>query len=247
MYDKIRYVYETAVPLGTAVFCQNDSFLFSSLILSQFEFLVDKINSYNDLVNVLASSVGALSNPSKIEATFKSVIKSDISLNTIRQYIEYLKDAFVINEALRYEVKGRKYIGTPVKYYFEDVGLRNARLGFRQVEETHLMENIIYNELRKRGFQVDVGVVNKRAKNDEGCITRKQLEVDFVANKGSLRYYIQSAYSLPNAEKIRQEKASLKSINDSFKKIIIVKDVIKVNHDEDGITIMRKIHTGISE
>ena len=134
MYDKIRYVYETAVPLGTAVFCQNDSFLFSSLILSQFEFLVDKINSYNDLVNVLASSVGALSNPSKIEATFKSVIKSDISLNTIRQYIEYLKDAFVINEALRYEVKGRKYIVTPVKYYFEDVGLRNARLGFRQVE-----------------------------------------------------------------------------------------------------------------
>lgn len=247
MYDKIRYVYETAVPLGTAVFCQNDSFLFSSLILSQFEFLVDKINSYNDLVNVLASSVGALSNPSKIEATFKSVIKSDISLNTIRQYIEYLKDAFVINEALRYEVKGRKYIGTPVKYYFEDVGLRNARLGFRQVEETHLMENIIYNELRKREFQVDVGVVNKRAKNDEGCITRKQLEVDFVANKGSLRYYIQSAYSLPDAEKIRQEKASLKSINDSFKKIIIVKDVIKVNHDEDGITIMRKIHTVMSE
>lgn len=208
---------------------------------------IEKIHELSDLINVLASSVGALSNPSKIEATFKSVIKSDISLNTIRQYIEYLKDAFVINEALRYEVKERKYIGTPVKYYFEDVGLRNARLGFRQVEETHLMENIIYNELRKRGFQVDVGVVNKRAKNDEGCITRKQLEVDFVANKGSLRYYIQSAYSLPNAEKIRQEKASLKSINDSFKKIIIVKDVIKVNHDEDGITIMRKIHTGISE
>ena len=208
---------------------------------------IEKIHELSDLINVLASSVGALSNPSKIEATFKSVIKSDISLNTIRQYIEYLKDAFVINEALRYEVKGRKYIGTPVKYYFEDVGLRNARLGFRQVEETHLMENIIYNELRKRGFQVDVGVVNKRAKNDEGCITRKQLEVDFVANKGSLRYYIQSAYSLPDAEKIRQEKASLKSINDSFKKIIIVKDVIKVNHDEDGITIMRKIHTGISE
>ena len=170
---------------------------------------IEKIHELSDLVNVLASSVGALSNPSKIEATFKSVIKSDISLNTIRQYIEYLKDAFVINEALRYEVKGRKYIGTPVKYYFEDVGLRNARLGFRQVEETHLMENIIYNELRKRGFQVDLGVVNKRAKNDEGCITRKQLEVDFVANKGSLRYYIQSAYSLPNAEKIRQEKASL--------------------------------------
>ena len=199
---------------------------------------IEKIQELSDLVNVLASSVGALSNPSKIEATFKSVIKSDISLNTIRQYIEYLKDAFVINEALRYDVKGRKYIGTPVKYYFEDVVLRNARLGFRQVEETHLMENIVYNELRKRGFQVDVGVVNKRTKNDEGSITRKQLEVDFVANKGSLRYYIQSAYSLPDAEKIRQEKASLNSINDSFKKIIIVKDVINVKHDEDGITIM---------
>lgn len=199
---------------------------------------IEKVQELNDLINVLASTIGALSNPSKIEATFKSVIQSDISLNTIRQYIEHLKDAFVINEAQRYDVKGRKYIGTPVKYYFEDIGLRNARLGFRQVEETHLMENIIYNELRMRGFQVDVGVVQKRERTEEGTSIKKQLEIDFIANKGSKRYYIQSAYSIPDTEKMKQEKASLINVADSFKKIIIVKDVINVRHDEDGITIM---------
>lgn len=199
---------------------------------------IEKVQELNDLINVIASTIGALSNPSKIKATFKSAIQSDISLNTIRQYIEYLKDAFVINEAQRYDVKGRKYIGTPVKYYFEDVGLRNARLGFRQVEETHIMENIIYNELRIRGFQVDVGVVQKREKNEVGAFTKKQLEIDFIANQGSKKYYIQSAYSLPDAEKMKQEKASLINVNDSFKKIIVVKDVINVRHDEDGITIM---------
>ena len=199
---------------------------------------IEKVQELNDLINVLASTIGALSNPSKIEATFKSVIQSDISLNTIRQYIEHLKDAFVINEAQRYDVKGRKYIGTPVKYYFEDIGLRNARLGFRQVEETHLMENIIYNELRMRGFQVDVGVVQKRERTEEGTSIKKQLEIDFIANKGSKRYYIQSAYSIPDTEKMKQEKESLINVADSFKKIIIVKDVINVRHDEDGITIM---------
>ncbi len=199
---------------------------------------IEKVHELNDLINVIASTIGALSNPSKIEATFKSVIQSDISLNTIRQYIEYLKDAFVINEAQRYDVKGRKYIGTPVKYYFEDIGLRNARLGFRQVEETHLMENIIYNELRMRGFQVDIGVVQKREKNEKGAFTKKQLEIDFIANQGSRKYYIQSAFSLPDAGKIKQEKASLINVNDSFKKIIVVKDVINVQHDEDGITTM---------
>lgn len=196
---------------------------------------IDRIQELNDLINVLASSIGALTNPTKIEGTFRSVIQSNISVNTIRQYIEYLKDAFVITEAQRFDVKGRKYIGTPVKYYFEDVGLRNARLGFRQVEETHLMENIIYNELRMRGFKVDVGVVQKRERDAEGVTAKKQLEVDFVATLGSKKYYIQSAYSLPDAEKIKQEKASLISINDSFKKIIIVKDVINVRHDEDGV------------
>lgn len=199
---------------------------------------IEKEQELNDLINVIASTIGALSNPSKIEATFRSVIQSDISLNTIRQYIEYLKDAFVINEAQRYDVKGRKYIGTPVKYYFEDIGLRNARLGFRQMEETHIMENIIYNELRMRGFQVDVGVVPKREKNEEGVFTKKQLEIDFIANQGSRRYYIQSAFSLPDAEKMKQEKASLINVSDSFKKMIVIKDVINVRHDEDGITII---------
>ena len=199
---------------------------------------IEKIQELNDLINVLASGIGSLSNPSKIAATFKSVIQSNISLNTIRQYIEYLKDAFVISEAVRYDVKGRKYIGTPVKYYFEDVGLRNARLEFRQIEETHLMENIIYNELKIMGYSVDIGVVQKRVRANDGATSNRQLKIDFVANKGSKRCYIQSAYAMPDAEKIKQEKMSLNSINDSFKKIIIVKDVINVRHDEDGITIM---------
>lgn len=199
---------------------------------------IEKVQELNDLINILASAMGSLTNPSKIAATFKSVIQSDISLNTVRQYIEYLKDAFIISEANRYDVKGRKYIGTPLKYYFEDTGLRNARLGFRQIEETHLMENIIYNELRIRGFQVDVGMVQKRTRNEYQRQKKKQLEVDFVANQGSKRYYIQSAFRLPDAEKEKQEKESLLNISDSFKKIIIVKDVINVQHDQDGITTM---------
>ncbi len=199
---------------------------------------IEKVQELNDLINVLASAVGSLSNPSKIQATFKSVIQSDISLNTIRQYIGYLQDAFIINEAVRYDVKGRKYIGTPLKYYFEDIGLRNARLGFRQIEETHLMENVIFNELRARGFQVDVGVVPKRVMTQEGRYERSRLEIDFVASMGSRRYYIQSAFAIPDAEKERQEKASLLNVKDSFKKIVIVKDIINVKRDEDGITTM---------
>ncbi len=199
---------------------------------------IEKIHEMNDLINVLASSIGGLSNPSKILATFKTVIKSDISLNTIKQYIEYLEDAFIVSEALRYDVKGRKYIGTPLKYYFEDVGLRNARLGFRQVEETHLMENIVYNELRMRRFRVDVGMVSTRTRNAAGRQEQRQLEIDFIANMGSRRYYIQSALSLPDEEKLQQEKASLLHVRDSFKKIILVKDVINVRRDEDGITTM---------
>ena len=165
-------------------------------------------------------------------------MQSNISGNTIRQYIEYLEDAFVINKANRYNVKGRKYIETPLKYYFEDVGLRNARLGFRQIEETHIMENIVYNELRSRGYSVDVGVVEKRGVNSEGKTERIYLEIDFIANLGSKRYYIQSAFSMPTEDKRLQEKASLINVNDSFKKIILVKDVINVTRDEDGITTM---------
>ncbi len=199
---------------------------------------VDKEEALNTLIDILASGIGSLTNPSKISSTFKSVLKSDISSNTIRTYIEYLKDAFILNEAHRYDVKGRKYIGSPLKYYFEDVGIRNARLGFRQIEETHIMENIIYNELRVRGYAVDVGVVNTRYKANDDKYKRKSLEVDFIANLGSKRYYIQSAFSLPNEEKIRQEKASLLGVNDSFKKIVLVKDVLKVSRDINGICTM---------
>ena len=199
---------------------------------------IDKTQELEDLVNILASAIGSLTNVPKIEATFRSVLQSNISGNTIRQYIEYLEDAFVINKANRYNVKGRKYIGTPLKYYFEDVGLRNARLGFRQIEETHIMENIVYNELRSRGYSVDVGVVEKRGVNREGKTERTYLEIDFIANLGSKRYYIQSAFSMPTEEKRMQERASLINVNDSFKKIILVKDVMNVTRDEYGITTM---------
>ena len=199
---------------------------------------IEKTQELEDLVNILASAIGSLTNVPKIESTFRSVLRSKISRNTIRQYIEYLEDAFIIHKADRYNVKGRKYIGTPVKYYFEDVGLRNARLGFRQVEETHLMENIIYNELRSRGYEVDVGIVEKRKKDASGKAERKQLEIDFVANKGSQRYYIQSAFAMPDEQKQKQEKMSLLQVKDSFKKIIVVKDVVNVTRDENGITTM---------
>ena len=199
---------------------------------------VEKTQELEDLINILASAIGSLINIPKIEATFRTVLKSNISGNTIRQYVEYLEDAFIINKANRYNVKGRRYIGTPMKYYFEDVGLRNARLGFRQVEETHLMENIIYNELRSRGFSVDVGVVEKRSKDESGEAKRIQLEIDFVANLGSRRYYIQSAFALPDEDKKKQEKRPLLEVRDSFKKIIIVKDPVNVTRDENGVTTM---------
>ena len=199
---------------------------------------IEKTQKLENLINVLASAIGSLTNPPKIQATFKSSIGSAISINTIRQYIEYLEDAFIISKAQRYNVKGRKYIGTPLKYYFEDIGLRNARLGFRQVEETHLMENIIYNELRYRGYSVDVGVVEKREMSENGKQIRKALEIDFVANLGSQRYYIQSALSMPTPQKQIQEKTSLINVADSFKKIIIVKDIVNVKRDENGIVTM---------
>ena len=199
---------------------------------------IEKTQELEDLVNILASSIGSLTNVSKIENTFKSVVQSNISANTLRQYIEYLEDAFIIHKANRYNLKGRKYIGTPVKYYFEDVGLRNARLNFRQTEEPHIMENIIYNELRSRGYSVDIGIVEKRALNSSGKSERSQFEIDFVANLGSRRYYIQSAFAITTEEKRIQEKNSLMQIKDSFKKIIVVKDVVNVTRDEYGITTM---------
>lgn len=196
-----------------------------------------KTQEFEQLTDVVASSIGSLTSPSKLEATFKSVIQSSVSANTIALYLGYLEEAFLIEEAQRFDVKGRKYIGSPKKYYFEDVGLRNARLSFRQVEETHLMENILYNELRIRGYSVDVGVVEER-RVEGGKEKRSRLEVDFVANLGSQRFYIQSALHLPDEQKMRQEKASLERIDDSFRKIILVRDVVKPTRDERGIEVM---------
>ena len=198
---------------------------------------VGKSGEFEDLLNVLASSISSLTNPLKIKNTFKSQLNSNISDNTVRQYIEYMEEAFLISKAQRYDVKGRKYIGSPVKYYFEDLGLRNARIGFRQIKENHIMENIIYTELRLRGFNVDVGMVRSRAMRN-GKQENKQLEVDFVANQGSKRYYIQSAFQMDSVEKIEQERASFRTIQDSFKKIFIVRDVINVQRDNEGFTTM---------
>lgn len=198
---------------------------------------ISKTRELDDLVDVLASSVGSLTNPSKIEATFKTVLHSRMDAETVKRYIGYLEDAFLVSEATRYDVKGRRYIGTPKKYYFEDVGLRNARLGFRQVEETHLMENVIYNELVARGFSVDVGDVERRV-SAGGKSERRHYEVDFVANLGYRRYYIQSALRLSGEAKEDQEKASLRAIDDSFKKIVVVKDQVRPYMDNDGILTM---------
>ena len=197
-----------------------------------------KTQELEDLLNVLASATGSLTNASKIKATFKSVLKSDISLNTVKAYIGYLEDSFLVSAANRYDIKGRKYIGAPLKYYFEDVGLRNARVGFRQSEENHLMENVVCNELRYRGFSVDVGVVKSREYDGRGVQHQETREVDFVANLAGRRYYIQSAFAIPDAQKAEQEKASLLGIGDSFKKIVIVKDVVNTSRDEHGIVTM---------
>ena len=187
------------------------------------------------LLNVLASSIGSLTNPSKLSNTFDSERHIKIAPDTLDTYIGYFMEAFLLQRAERYDVKGRKYIKTPVKYYYSDVGLRNARLGFRQLEETHLMENVLYNDLIRRGYDVDVGVVEQNVKKDDGKNTRKQLEVDFVVNRGDERYYIQSALSIDDPDKKEQEIASLLRIPDSFKKIVVVKDYIKPWRDEHGI------------
>lgn len=192
----------------------------------------------DELVDILASASGSYTSPSKLARTFKSVKGKVISDKTIKNYIDYLIDSFLISRAVRYDIKGKKYIGSPAKYYFEDVGLRNARLGFRQVEENHLMENIIYNELRIRGYHVDVGMVERYETGKDGKRSKRQLEVDFVATKGSEKYYIQSAFAMPTAEKLQQEQRGLLSIPDSFRKIIVVGNNIKVRRDENGIVMI---------
>lgn len=196
---------------------------------------IKKSTEFDVLVKVMASSIGSPCNPNKLSNTFKSVSNADLAPITIDNYLGFLQDAFVIEKAMRYDIKGKKYIGTLSKYYFVDLGLRNSLLDFRQIEETHLMENVIYNELRCRGFLVDVGMVETRTRTEQKGMIRKQLEVDFVVNSGSKRYYIQSALALPDKEKIEQESASLKHISDNFQKIIIVKDNIVSYHNDAGI------------
>ena len=209
-------------------------------------YLRDIINRYHlhedctigELLDVISSGISTLTNPRKLSATFASVKQTRISEVTVDKYIDHMEDAFMINRVRRYDVKGKKYIGTPYKLYFEDIGLRNARLNFRQIENTHIMENIIYNELRFRGFKVDVGVVESRERDADGKEIRKQLEIDFIATMGSRKYYIQSAYAIPDEEKYRQETRSFDKTNDSFKKIILIEKSMKPRRDENGYVMM---------
>ena len=198
-------------------------------------------NDLEELVDVIASSIGSLTNPTKLQNTFKTVKNSTLKDVTIKNYLGLLEDAFLIEKSVRYDIKGKKYISTPAKYYFEDLGLRNARLNFRQVEESHLMENLIYNELRMRGYSVDVGQVETFEKNSEGKTIRKNFEVDFVCNLGAKRFYIQSALDMPTPEKVEQETNSLLRVNDSFQKMIIVGGLAPSYINEDGIVIINII------
>lgn len=209
-------------------------------------YLRDIVKRYNlqsdedigELLDILASGISTLVNPRKLAGTFKSIKGSTISEVTVAKYIGHMAESFLISKAKRYDVKGKHYIDTPFKVYFEDIGLRNARLNFRQIEPSHIMENIIYNELRYRGYNVDVGVVEVREKNSEGREQRKQLEIDFIANQGSRRYYIQSAYEIPSKEKLDQETKSFDRANDSFKKIIVVERTMKPRRDDKGYVTM---------
>ena len=199
---------------------------------------VRNIGELEDLLNIVSSAIGSLTNPEKLKNTFKSIKNSKITSTTIKKYLDFLEDSFVIESAQRYDIKGRSYIETPKKYYFSDMGLRNARINFRQFEQTHAMENVIYNELRMRGYRVDVGVVPITEKNENGQTVRKQLEVDFICNLGSMKYYIQSAFSIPDEEKRAQDIRPFKKIDDSFKKIVITKDIVAPFYDENGILTM---------
>ncbi len=221
---------------------QKSSYLKTQLQNVYLKDLVERNNLNSDenigeLLDIIASGISSLTNPTKLANTFKSIKNTSLSALTIDRYITYMQQAFILSKVNKYDVKGKKYINTPYKIYFEDVGLRNARLDFRQIEETHLMENIIYNELRYRGYNVDVGFVETR-ENIDGTLKRKQLEIDFVANQGNKRYYIQSAYDIPNEEKMKQETKSLDNIDDSFKKIIVVSNSIKPRRNEKGYLIV---------
>ena len=222
---------------------QKVAFLKSLFEETYISYIIGRHNVRNkaeleDLLNIISSAIGSLTNPEKLSKTFKSVKNKNISSNTIKRYIEYLSDSFLIDTAFRYDIKGRKYIGSPVKYYFNDMGLRNARLNFRQIEETHSMENIIFNELKIRGFNVDVGVIVQNGKDENGSSIRKQFEIDFVCNKASKRYYIQSAYAIPDEAKLMQEQMPLMLTGDFFKRIIITRDTPAPHYNESGILNM---------
>ena len=237
LYGGIPLVLEFTTP------DQKIAFLKSLLEETYISDIVGRHNIRNkaeldELLNILSSAIGSLTNPQKLSATFQTVKKKKISNSTIKRYIDYLCDSFLIDSAIRYDVKGKKYIDTPVKYYFTDMGLRNARLNFRQIEETHSMENIIFNELKMRGFNVDVGVIMQYETNEKGTNIRKQLEIDFVCNQGSKRYYIQSAYAIPDQAKMEQEQRSLMLTGDFFKRIIITKDTPAPYYNESGVLIM---------
>ena len=199
---------------------------------------IRKDDDLEELINIMASGIGALTNPNKLANTFRSEKKSAISYDTVKDYIDYLCDSFLVEKSTRYDIKGKRYVNSPYKYYFMDLGLRNARINFRQSEKSHLMENMIYNELKIRGFNVDVGVVPIVTKDENGKQQRSSLEVDFVCNLGSKRYYIQSAYRMESDEKMRQERASLLRVDDSFKKIIVIGEESPVIRDESGITTL---------
>lgn len=241
----VMYCNYGGMPLCLSMQTQEDK---AKYLTNLFEttYLADIINrnslrgnsEIGELTDVLASSIGSLTNPLKLSNTFGSTKNVKLSVNTIINYLNYLQDAFLIEKAVRYDIKGKKYINTPAKYYFVDMGLRNARLSFRQQEYTHIMENVIYNELRLRGYSVDVGVVETVRRENGGDLARNRLEVDFVVNSGNKRYYIQSAYNIASEEKMRQEQASLLSINDAFRKIIIVNQPIMSGYNEQGILML---------
>lgn len=237
LYGGIPLVLEFTTPDQKIAFLKS---LFEETYISD---IVGRHNIRNkaeleELLNILSSAIGSLTNPQKLSSTFQTVKKKKISNSTIKRYIDYLCDSFLIDSAIRYDVKGKKYIDTPVKYYFTDMGLRNARLNFRQIEETHSMENIIFNELKMRGFNVDVGVIMQYETNEKGSNIRKQLEIDFVCNQGSKRYYIQSAYAIPDQAKMEQEQRSLMLTGDFFKRMIITKDTPAPYYNESGVLIM---------
>ena len=211
--------------------------LFEEIYIRDIErrYKIRNTGELEEILNTLSSSIGSLTNPEKLRNTFRSVKKSSISAATIKKYLGILEDSFLVDSAKRYDIKGREYIETPQKYYFSDLGLRNVRINFRQFEQTHCMENVVYNELKMRGYNVDVGVVTIVEKNQAGNNTRKQLEVDFVCNLGSQRIYIQSAFSLPDIEKIRQETRPFKKIEDSFKKIVVTHDMVPAHYNDDGV------------